>query len=341
MAIPMHGLTRFAGTVRGAAASVSKALGIWLWVVLFAALFSLISPHFMSFLNLSNVTRQASIFALMATGMTFVIISGGIDLSVGSIVSLTSAVFGVVWRMTNNLALSIAAGMMVGLLSGSTVGVLVGFLEIPPFIATFGMMGIGAGIAFAVTPSSISGFPPGFEFLGNGHILSVPFPVLIAAAIGVVFHLLLRKTRLGLHILAAGGSESSALMAGINVRARKLTVYVVNGALASLAGIILCARIRSSYPGIGKDLELDVIAMAVIGGASLVGGYGSVVGALGGALFLTMIQNLFNLVGVYPFLQKVITGALIVVAVMANQSRRRRRVHSLGDTSKDLVQSGS
>jgi ribose transport system permease protein len=323
---------RFTGSLRGAASKVGRALGIWLWVIVFAVVFSLISPHFMSILNLSNVTRQASIFALMATGMTFVIISGGIDLSVGSIISLTSAVFGVIWRMTNNLSLAIAAGMMVGLLSGTTIGVLVGYMEIPPFIATFGMMGVGAGLAFAVTPSSISGFPAGFEFLGNGHILGVPFPVLIAILVGVIFHFLLRRTRLGLHILATGGSESSAILAGINVRARKLTAYLINGAFASLAGIILCARIRSSYPGIGKDLELDVIAMAVIGGASLVGGSGSVVGALGGALFLTMIQNLFNLIGVYPFMQKVITGGLIVVAVMANQARRRRRLHTVRET---------
>jgi ribose transport system permease protein len=329
---PAQGLGRFTGALRGAASKVGRALGIWLWVIVFAIVFSLISPHFMSILNLSNVTRQASIFALMATGMTFVIISGGIDLSVGSIISLTSAVFGVIWRMSNNLTLSIVAGMMVGLLSGTTIGVLVGYLEIPPFIATFGMMGVGAGLAFAVTPSSISGFPAGFEFLGNGHILGVPFPVLIAILVGVIFHFLLRRTRLGLHILATGGSESSALLAGINVKARKLTAYLTNGAFASLAGIILCARIRSSYPGIGKDLELDVIAMAVIGGASLVGGSGSVVGALGGALFLTMIQNLFNLIGVYPFMQKVITGGLIVVAVMANQARRRRRLRTASET---------
>jgi ribose transport system permease protein len=319
------------GVIRGAAVSAGRTLGIWLWVIGFAVVFSLISPHFMSIRNLSNVTRQASIFALMATGMTFVIISGGIDLSVGSIISLTSAVFGVMWKMTNNLALSIVAGMMIGVLSGTTIGVLVGYLEIPPFIATFGMMGVGAGLAFAVTPSSISGFPAGFEFLGNGHLLGVPFPVLIAIVVGLTFHFLLRRTRLGVHILATGGSESSALLAGINVRARKLTAYIINGAFASLAGIILCARIRSSYPGIGKDLELDVIAMAVIGGASLVGGYGSVVGALGGALFLTMIQNLFNLIGLYPFMQKVITGGLIVVAVMANQSRRRRRLHTVSE----------
>jgi len=331
MANPAHQLGRFTGVIRGAAAAASRALGIWLWVIVFAVVFSLISSHFMSILNLSNVTRQASIFALMATGMTFVIISGGIDLSVGSIISLTSAVFGVMWKMTNNLALSIVAGMMVGLLSGTTIGLLVGFLEIPPFIATFGMMGVGAGLAFAVTPSSISGFPAGFEFLGNGHLFGVPFPVIIAIMAGVIFHFLLRRTRLGVHILATGGSESSALLAGINVRARKLTVYVINGVFASLAGIILCARIRSSYPGIGKDLELDVIAMAVIGGASLVGGSGSVIGALGGALFLTMIQNLFNLIGLYPFMQKVITGGLIVVAVMANQSRRRRRSQAASD----------
>ncbi len=325
-------LGHIVGAVRDAFSTTSRVLGIWLWVIVFAVIFGLIAPHFLSILNLSNVMRQASIFALMATGMTFVIISGGIDLSVGSIISLTSAVFGVTWRLTNNLALALAAGMLVGLASGSTVGLLVGYLDIPPFIATFGMMGVGAGLAFAVTPSSISGFPGGFEFLGNGHIAGIPFPVIIAVAVGVVCHLLLRRTRFGTHVLATGGSESSAILAGINVRFRKLVVYVMNGAFASLAGIILCARIRSSYPGIGKDLELDVVAMAVLGGASLVGGAGSVIGALGAALFLTMIQNLFNLLGVYPFMQKVITGALIVVAVLANQARQKRHLHAMANT---------
>jgi ribose transport system permease protein len=325
-------IARIAGSARGVFSTISRVLGIWLWVIVFGVVFGLIAPRFLSLANISNVLRQASIFAIMATAMTFVIISGGIDLSVGSIISLTSAVFGVTWSLTHSLVFAVAAGMLVGLASGSIVGLLVGYVDIPPFIATFGMMGVGAGLAFAVTPSSISGFPGGFEFLGNGHIAGIPFPVLIALAVGLICHFILRHTRFGTHVLATGGSEGSAILAGINVRARKLVVYVMSGAFASLAGVILCARFRSSYPGIGKDLELDVVAMAVLGGASLVGGAGSVVGALGGAVFLLMIQNLFDLLGVYPFMQKVITGALIVVAVVASQARQKRQLHVMAKT---------
>jgi ribose transport system permease protein len=303
---------------------VSK-MGIWFWLIIFAVIFSLISPYFFSVKNFFNIARQASIFGIMAIGMTFVIISGGIDLSVGSIVSFTSAVFGFIWQATGNIFLSIVCGLLVGLMCGALSGILIGYVGLPPFIATFGTMGIGAGLAFAVTPSSIGGFPPAFEFLGNGRISVLPLPVLFLIVFTVIAYYLLKKTKYGLRLLAIGGSENSARLAGIDIKRYKLAIYIVNGVLASIAAIILCARIRSSYPGIGEGFELDVIAATVIGGANLMGGEGSIPGAIGGALFIIMIQNLFNLLGVYPFVQKVITGAFIVIAVLAKTNRTLTR----------------
>ena len=291
--------------------------GIWFWLLAFGVIFSLILPYFFSARNFFNIARQASIFGIMAIGMTFVIISGGIDLSVGSIVSFTSAVFGFVWQTTGNVLLSIACGLLVGLLSGVISGMLVGYVGLPPFIATFGMMGVGAGLAFGVTPGSIGGFPEAFEFLGNGRIAAIPVPVFFLIVFTAIAYYMLQKTKYGLRLLAIGGSETSARLAGIDIKRYKLGIYTLNGALASIAAIILCARIRSSYPGIGEGFELDVIAATVIGGANLMGGEGSITGAIGGAIFIVMIQNLFNLYGIYPFVQKVITGAFIVIAVLA------------------------
>jgi ribose/xylose/arabinose/galactoside ABC-type transport system permease subunit len=303
---------------------VEGFLGVWLWVIVFAAFFSLLSPYFLSLLNFLNIARQASVFGLMAIGMTLVIITGGIDLSVGSVVSLASSVFGVAWRSTGSLGTALALAFLSGAAIGALNGLLVSRVGVPPFIATFGTMGIGAGFAFALTPGSIGDFPEKFEYVGNGMLAGLPIPLCIVVAFALFFHYVLRRRTFGVRLLAIGGSELSSKLAGFGIRRYKFSVYLLNGCLAALAAIILCARIRSSYPGIGQDFELDVIASSVIGGASLMGGYGSIIGAMGGGFFITMIQNIFNLLGVYPFMQKVITGIFIVIAVLANQGKLKR-----------------
>lgn len=301
-------------------------LGIWIWLVLFAVAFSFLNDRFLIFLNVRNILRQASPMGIMACGMTLVIITGGIDLSVGGVLSMTSAVLGVVWRETENMELAIAAGLAVGLAVGLVNGLLIARLSLPPFIATFGTMSAASGLAYAFTDSSIGGFPQWFEWLGNGMIRRLPVPFFILIAVAAFFFVLLTRRRIGVHLLALGGNENAARMAGMNVARLKMFVYAVNGLLASACGVILCSRIRSSYPGIGQDMEMEVIAAAVIGGASMVGGQGRIFGAVGGAIFVCMIQNLFNLLGVYPFMQKVITGILIAVAVFANEWRARKEL---------------
>ena len=306
------------------ALKIFDAFGIWIWLVVFAIVFSLLNDRFLLFLNIRNILRQASPMGIMACGMTLVIITGGIDLSVGGVLSMTSAVLGVVWRETGNMGMAITAGMAVGLVFGIINGILIARLALPPFIATFGTMSMTSGLAYAFTDSSIGGFPQWFEWLGNGMVRRMPVPFFILVAVAALCYILLNKRRLGVHLLALGGNENAARMAGMSIMPLKIFVYALNGVLASFCGIILCSRIRSSYPGIGQDLEMEVITAAVIGGASMVGGQGRIFGAVGGAIFVCMIQNIFNLLGVYPFMQKVITGILIAVAVFANEWRARK-----------------
>lgn len=160
------------------------------------------------------------------------------------------------------------------------------------------------------------------SYLGNGMFGFIPVPVVAAVLVSVAVSYVLFRTPFGLHVFAIGGNESAARLAGISIGLHKVAVYATNGFLASVAGVVLCSRVRSSYPGIGKDIELNVIAMAVIGGASLVGGRGSIVGAIGDTIFVIMIQNIFNLLGVYPFMQKVITGVVIVFAIVMYQKKK-------------------
>lgn len=303
---------------------ISRMLGIWLWVIVFSLLFSLLSPYYLSFLNFVNIAKQTSIFGIMAIGMTLVIITGGIDLSVGSIVSFSSAVFGVVWASTQNTLLSIGAALAVGLLFGLLNGYLVGYVKLPPFIATFGTMGICAGFAFALTTDSIGGFTSRFETLGNGTFLRLPVPLFVLIAVALIMHYLLKHTVLGLRIYAVGGSEAAAVLSGVSQSRIKLLVYAVNGLLASLAAVIICARIRSAYPGIGDGFELTVIASTVIGGTVMSGGYGKIAFAVGGAFFVAMIQNIFNLLGIYPFMQNIILGVFIVAAVLASKMQEKK-----------------
>ena len=303
--------------------SIPQRLGIWFWVIIFALIFSFTSPYFFSIMNFINISKQTSIFGLMAMGMTLVIITGGIDLSVGSVVSLSSAVFGVAWSLTTSLPLALLSSLVTGVLFGALNGYLVGYIKIPPFIATFGSMGICSGFAFALTRDSIGGFPSRFEFIGNGVILNIPIPLYILILFAIVMSFLLKNTVFGLRIYATGGSPHATKLSGIDDRSIKMIIYIINGFIASVAAVIISAKIRSSYPGIGDGFELTVIASAVIGGTVMSGGYGSISGALGGAFFVCMIQNLFNLLGVFPFMQDVITGVFIVIAVISSNFQHK------------------
>jgi len=292
---------------------------VWLWLILFSAFFAFLSPeYFFKFENLFNIVKQSALYGIIAIGMTFVIISGGIDLSVGSIISLTGAVVGIIWQETHSIIPAIIAGMMTGIIAGTINGALIAFGRLPPFIATFGMLSIGRGMAFLVTPYSIGGFPEWFEYLGSGQIAIIPIVVIIFIILVIIAHFILKKTKYGYDILSIGGNEISARLAGINVALRKMSVYIISGLLASLISIILCSKLRSEYPGIGQGYELQVIAATLIGGTDLMGGYGSMINTAAGAILVGIINNGLTLRGIYPFMQQIITGGFIIIAVLAN-----------------------
>ncbi|NJN96728.1 MAG: ABC transporter permease [Anaerolineales bacterium] len=296
-------------------------LRIFLWLIVIALIFSFLSPNFLNPGNLLNIAKQSSIVAIVAIGMTFVIITGGIDLSVGSLISFVGAVTGWVWLTTNNIFLAILAGLLTGVVAGLISGLLVGYAKLPPFIATFGMMGAGLGLAFVLTPTSVGDFPKAFEFFGNGKIAGIPTPIILTVLLAIIAQYFLKRTRYGLRLLAIGGSEQSARLAGIDVARYTTSVYVLSGLVSAVGGLVLVARLRSAYPGAGQGYELLVIAATVIGGVDLMGGSGSVISSIAGALLIGMIQNGLNLFGVEPFMQQIVTGCLIVIAVLANQTR--------------------
>ncbi|HKZ79354.1 MAG TPA: hypothetical protein VJ124_13855 [Pyrinomonadaceae bacterium] len=291
-----------------------------LMVVLWA-----LTPHFLTISNLLNVAEQATIIAIIAVGMTFVIITAGIDLSVGSVLAFSGVVMASALHQGVFLPLGLAAGLGTGLLCGLVNGLLITVGRLPPFIATLGMMSVARGTALMFTEGRpISGFSEGFRSMATGELLRVPTPVVIMVAVYVVAHFVLKRTKLGRYTYAIGGNEEAALLSGISVRSYKTIVYGLAGMLSGLAAILLTARLNSAQPIAGMMYELDAIAATVIGGTSLMGGEGTVVGTLIGALIMAVLRNGLNLLGVSSFIQQVVIGSVIILAVLIDMALKRR-----------------
>jgi ribose transport system permease protein len=289
------------------------------------------TPFFGTASNLVNVVQQSTIIGIIAAGMTFVIITGGIDLSVGSIVALAGIVFGTLAHA--NVPLSLAAGgaLLVGTLCGSVNGALITIGRLPPFIATLGMMSVARGVALLLSDGRpISGFPSGFRTLATGSVAGIPAPVIIMLVLYGAAHFVLTRVTLGRYAYAIGGNEEATALSGINVRFYKTVVYCIAGFVSALASLLLVARLNSAQPIAGISYELDAIAAVVIGGTSLLGGSGSVVGTLIGALIMSVLRNGLNLLGVSSYLQQVAIGTVIVVAVLVDMALRRRASLSTG-----------
>lgn len=297
----------------------SIAAGIGLLFVAFSALTS----SFYQPANLLEIMLQSSINAIIAVGMTLVVMTKGIDLSVGSIVGLSSMV------TASLLDYGVVAGTLAGLLLGTACGlvngVLIAKLKLPDFIVTLGMLSIYRGAALISTNGQpIYGIDRTFRAIFAGSLAGIPTPVLLALAVAVAAFLLVRFTSLGEHIVAVGGNEEAARLSGIDVDRVKISVYALSGLLSSLAGFILVARIGAAEPIGGTGFELQAIGAAVIGGASLFGGKGNPLGSLVGALTLGTMQNGLTLLNVPSFWQYVATGAVVILAVLADQVTRRR-----------------
>ena len=299
-------------------------------IIAFVALclgLSLLNEYFLTSGNITNVLRQASINGILAVGLTFVILPGGIDLSVGSLLALCGILGAqfVTGANPGNPATALAVGIGAGLALGMVNGLLVAYLRVPAFVATLGMLSVARGLTFISNGGMpVPNLSPAFRTLGQGFVAGVPVPVILFALTVLLAWVALRFTTYGRYVYAVGGNERSARTSGIDTRRVVFSVYAVSGALAGLAGLMLAARTTSALPQAGVSYELDAIAAVVIGGTSLTGGIGSPVGTLFGALIIAVISNGLDLMGVSSYYQQVIKGVIIVLAVLLDTSRRAR-----------------
>ena len=283
------------------------------------------TPHFATASNLVNVVEQSTIIGIISVGMTFVILTGGIDLSVGSLVALAGIAFGSAVQAHAPLAVAILVGLCAGLLCGVVNGLLIAFGRLPPFIATLGMMSVARGLALIISDGRpISGFSLAFRSMATGDLLGVPAPVILMAALYAAAHFILTRTVLGRYTYAIGGNEEATALSGVNVSAYKIVVYAIAGLLSAVTALLLAARLDSAQPIAGINYELDAIAAVVIGGASLLGGSGSVIGTLIGALIMSVLRNGLNLLGVSSYVRQIAIGAVIIAAVLVDMALRRR-----------------
>jgi len=289
-------------------------------------LMSFASKQFLTVDNLTNVARQVSIFAIIGAGMTFVIITAGIDLSVGSIVALSACVGMTVIDRTEMDFLGIGIGILVGALCGAANGTVVAWFRIPPFIATLAGLTVFRGLSLVITDGiPIIRFTGSFRFIGQGMIGGIPVPVIIMAIVVTATQILLRRTAFGAYVYAVGGNEEAARLSGIKVAWIKFWSYVLCGFLTGISGMILMARLSSAQPAVGEGFELDAIAAVVLGGTSLMGGRGAVWSTLIGALVIGILGNGMNLMGVHSHYQLVAKGVLIVLAVLLDNYLKKRR----------------
>jgi ribose transport system permease protein len=288
---------------------------------------TILSPFFLTFNNLFNVGTQIAVIAILAFGQTFVIVSGGIDLSVGSVLGLAGIMFGWASAVAGlPLPVALALGIGAGALAGLTNGLLITLGNLPPFIATLAMLSAARGLALVISNGvPLNPIPDAIRTLGSGDLVFVPLPVVLMLIMWVITLVILRSTYPGRCMYAIGGNEEASRLSGINVDRQKLIIYTLSGLIAGIAGILLTARLASAQPQAGFTFELDAIAAVVIGGASLSGGVGTASGTLIGALILGVLRNGLNLLNVSSFWQQVVIGAVIALAVMTDTLRRRKR----------------
>jgi len=302
-----------------------RQFGTLLGLIGLGALLTILTPHFLTVSNLLNITEQTTINALIAVGMTFVILSGGIDLSVGSIVALSGVVLGSALHGGMAVPAAILLSLATGALCGLANGLLIARGGLPPFIATLGLMSIARGAALLFTDGRpVSGFDAGFRTISTGRPFAIPAPVILMAMVYVVAHFILTRTTFGRYVYAIGGNEEATRLSGVRVGLHKTLIYVLSGITSAIAAGTLTARLNSAQPIAGIMYELDAIAATVIGGTSLLGGSGTLVGTLIGALIMGVLRNGLNLLGISSFLQQVVIGGVIIAAVLVDSLLNRR-----------------
>ena len=298
--------------------------GLVLALALVALTLAAIKPRFLSPANLVNVARQMSINGVLAVGVTVVLLTGGVDLSLGSVVAL-AGVAAACWAHpeTYPVAVPILVGVAAGALCGAANGLIVTRGRVAPFIVTLGMMTVARGLALVVSGGRpVSNLSPQFTWMGSAEVLGLPLLVWLLLGVAAVVHVALQRLRWGRYVYAVGGNEAAARASGIDVGRIKLSAYLVCGACAGLAGVMLAARITTGQPNAGVAYELDAIAAVVIGGTSLSGGVGGVIGTLLGALLMGVINNGLDLLNVTPYYQQIVKGLIIVGAVWLDRRHK-------------------
>ena len=286
-------------------------------LVIFLIAMAFLSDRFFTFKNLTNVGRQISLNAILALGMTLVIISGGIDLSVGGVCALGCCVCAKILNSTGSSLLAIAVVLLIGLAVGAFNGFVVSKTGIAPFIVTLSTVSIIRGITLVMTnasPMPISN--AAFKFIGQGTLLGIPFPIYITLILAIITAFVMNKTVFGRYVYAIGGNERSAVVAGIQVKKVKISVYMVSGFLAAFTAIIYTSRLSSGVPSLGDGFEMDAITAAVIGGASLAGGQGHIWGTMIGAVIIGILNNVLNLLNINSYFQDIVKGVVVLLAVL-------------------------
>lgn len=296
-------------------------------LVAFSIVISMMNDRFLTSSNILNILRQTSINSIIAAGMTFVIITGGIDLSVGSTLALSGAVAAFLIGSGANPLVGIAAALAVGSLIGLVNGLAITKGKLQPFIVTLATMTIfrGATMVFTDGKPISSGYEKGGEFLskiGNGYVMGVPIPIIIMIVVFAVGFYVLTQTTFGRYVYSVGGNEEATKLSGVNTDKVKLLVYSISGFLAALAGIIITARLSSAQPTAGSGYELDAIAAVVLGGTSLAGGVGTILGTVTGALIIGVLNNALNLMNVSSYYQLLAKGVVILIAVLLDRKNK-------------------
>jgi len=305
-------------------ASSIKSWGLAIALVVISVALALAKPNFLTIPNLLNVMRQISINGILAVGVTYVLLTGGVDLSLGSLVAVSGVVAATLAHPNQHaLVVPVLLGVLTGTACGAVNGLVVTRGQVAPFIATLGMMTVARGLALVVSCGRpVSNLSGAFTRLG-GDVAGVPIPVIVLALIALLSHVFLKNLRLGRYIYAVGGNETAARASGINVAAVKLFTYAACGAMAGVAGVVLAARITTGQPNAGVGYELDAIAAVVIGGTSLSGGVGGIGGTLLGVLLIGVINNGLDLLNVTSYYQAIVKGIIIVGAVWLDRQQQK------------------
>ncbi len=302
----------------------SVEIMMFLVFLLLCALISVLTPRFLSAGNIRNLFWQATTVGIIAIGQTLIILTAGIDLSVGGIMAISAMLGGLVMSNTS-LGAGITTVLLTGLGVGVLNGVLVSYARLAPFIVTLGTLSITQSLTYVITDgSSITGLPAGYRFFGYQRVFGLPLYTIVLIGLFILGHIMLKKTKLGRFLYAIGSNEEASRLAGVNVKFNKMIAYSITGLLCAIAALILTSRLGAIDPDTGSGIELDTIAAVVIGGASMSGGKGSLVGTLIGVFFITVLHNGLNLIGVSPFWQGSAVGAVIIISVLLDSMLRSR-----------------